>query len=609
MRSFKRKLYPSICLLALLVCWAAQPVAGLAAEAAPARVAVLPFSMHTPSQLHYLQDGIRDMLTSRLSAPGKVTVIEAAATQQAMGSIKGDVSAADAVRIGKTLRADHVLYGSVTSMGQAISIDAKMASVSGDKEPLSLFAQTKGLDDVIPKVNQFALEINQKVFGRTGEASMASADDNVSVNRNPELLLPGSAMANKDRISYINPNFVEITPESALRQGGIWRSQTFNGGTLGMDMGDIDGDGKMELVTVTWDTVTAYRREANGLRVIGSYKGTNTDNFIWVTLVDTNRDKVPEIFVTNLKKKLSTRSTGDEASMGDRGYTEDVGSFCLSLAGGKLQPVGKPVPYFLNGVVFPGRGKVLLGQQKGSVTDGPFMPTIVEMQLMGSTLTTGQAMALPEQCNVFNFAVGDINNDRANEYVVINRQRSLLILSHTGEQLWKSEDTFGATTNSFEGKVMDRRFNFVENYSLPCNMLITDLNKDGIPEIVLNRNTDTKGALLPQGLQYWERGEIVSLSWDQQGLVENWKTKEISGMVTSLRVGDLKNDGSSELVLSLVLAKDFLKLWESKSTILSYDLNVGSAKGSATAEAKSEDTGDQKRDARAPVKEEKKKKK
>lgn len=593
----------------LLTCSAGQAPVGLAAEAAPARVAVLPFNMHTPSQLHYLQDGIRDMLTSRLSAPGKVTVIESSATQQALGNIKGDISATDAMRIGKALRADHVLYGSVTSMGQAISIDAKMASVAGDKEPLSLYAQTKGLDDVIPKVNLFAQEINQKLFGRAGEGSKAGADDEVSVNRNPELLLPGAAMANKDRISYINPNFVEITPESALRQGGIWRSQTFNGGMLGMDIGDIDGDGNLEMVTVTYDTVTAYRREANGLRQIGMYKGTNVDQFISVTLVDTNRDKVAEIYVTNLKKKLSTRATGDEAALGDRGFTEDLGSQCFRLSGGKLEPVGKPVPYFLNGVVFPGRGKVLLGQQKGSVTDGPFVPKIVEMQLMGSQLTAGQTMGLPEQCNVYNFAVADINNDRANEYVVINKQRSLLVLSHTGEQLWKSEDVYGATTNSFEGKVMDRRFNFVENYAIPCNILIADLNKDGIPEIMLNRNTDTRGGLLPQGMQYWDRGEIISLSWDQQGLVENWKTKEISGMITNIRVGDLNNDGTQELVASLVLAKDFLKLWESRSTILSYDLNVGAAKTSAAAAARAADTDDEKRDTRAPVKEEKKKKK
>jgi TolB-like protein len=575
--------------LMMLVALCIAPVHGVqSAETAPARVAVLPFNMHTPSQLHYLQDGIRDMLTSRLSAQGKVQVVDAATVQQAIGHLKGDISSGEALRIGKTLRADHVLFGSVTSMGQAISIDAKMAPVSGDKEPLTLYAQTKGLDDVIPKINQFAQEINQKVFGRTGDGSKtASGDDEGASTRNPELLLPG-AMASNDRISYINPNFVEITPEAALRQPGLWRSQTFKGGIVGMDIGDIDGDGKLEMVTVMQDKVTVYRREADGMKVIGAYNGGTTDNFMWVTLVDTNGDRVQEIYVTNLRKKVLSHGERDGNIAGDRGFTEGVASMALSLSSGRLEPIGKPVPYFLNGVELPGRGKVLLGQKKGPETEGPFQHEIVEMQLRGSTIYPVTTVPLPSQCNIFNFAVADINNDRANEYLVIDRRNSLLVLSNSGDQLWKSENIFSATTNAFEGKVMDRRFNYVENYAIPSPILVTDLNKDGIPEIVINRNTDTKGLLMPQGMQYWDRGEIISLSWDQMGLIENWKTREISGMVTSLRVGDMNNDGITELVASLVLAKDFLKLWDSKSTIFSYDLNIGQAKGDAKVSVKEE---------------------
>jgi hypothetical protein len=88
--------------------------------------------------------------------------------------------------------------------------------------------------------------------------------------------------------------------------------------------------------------------------------------------------------------------------------------------------------------------------------------------------------------------------------------------------------------------------------------------------------------------QYWERGEIVSLYWNQMGLVENWKTKEISGMITSLRNDDLNNAHTAELVATLVLPKDSLKLWETKSTILSYDLNIGNEHGNDKIAAKSE---------------------
>ena len=544
------------------------------------KVAVLPFNMHTPSQLSYLQDGIRDMLTSRLSRQGKVQVFDKGVINQATSGIKSDISLNEALRVGKTLNADYVLFGSVTSMGQAVSIDAKMAPVAGDREPVSLFAQTKTLDEVIPKINQFAQEINQKVFGRAPEPGLASSDEQGAATRNPELLLP-SSMSSSDRISYLNPNFLEITPDAALRQPGLWRSQTFGGGIVGMDLGDVDGDKQVEIMTVTFDKVSVYRREANGLRLLATHAGHPMDNFMWVTVADTNRDGVAEIYVTNFRRKNTARPAGSNNIMADPGFTEGLSSFGLTLVGNKLQPTGNRLPLFLNGVEFPGRGKVLLGQKRGVLTEGPFDPEIREIQMIGNSLTPAAPVILPSRCNVFNFARGDINNDGGEETILTDRQNSLVVLSASGEQLWKSEKLFSATTNAFEGKVIDRRYNQVEYYAIPSPIVLTDLNKDGILEIVLNRNTDTMGRFMPNAMQYYDRGEIISLSWDNMGLVENWKTREISGMVTSLRVGDLSNDGIPELVASLVMAQDFLKIWEARSTIFSYDLNVSKAQTTA----------------------------
>ncbi|MCU0587486.1 MAG: FG-GAP-like repeat-containing protein [Syntrophobacteraceae bacterium] len=540
------------------------------------KVAVLPFNMHTPSQLSYLQDGIRDMLTSRLSRQGQVQVFDKSVINQATAGIKSDISLNDALRIGKNLHADYVLFGSVTSMGQAVSIDAKMAPVAGDREPVNLFAQTKTLDEVIPKINLFAQEINQKVFGRGPDPGLASAGDEGSSTRNPELLLPDS-MASSDRISYLNPNFLEITPEGSLGQPGLWRSQTFAGGILGMDLGDVDGDKQIEIVTITPNKVFVHRREANGLRLLATHAGHIMDSFVWVSVVDTNRDGIAEIYVTNFRRANTTRPPTGNSILEDQGFTEGISSFGLTLANNKLQPTANRIPYFLNGIDFPGRGKVLLGQKRGVLTEGPFDSDILEIQMIGASLNPGSPVSLPARCNVFNFARADINRDNSDETILIDRQNALVILSASGEQLWKSDKLFSATTNTFEGKVIDRRYNQVELYAIPSPIIVTDLNKDGIPEIVLNRNTDTSGRFMPSSMQYFDRGEIISLSWDNMGLVENWKTREISGMVTSLRVGDLSNDGTPELVASLVLARDFLKLWEAKSTVFSYDLNISRA--------------------------------
>ena len=213
------------------------------------------------------------MLASRLGWEGKVQVIDRSAVDQATRGMKSDISSEDAQRIGRTLKADYVVFGSLTGAGQAISIDAKMVPLSDKGSPLTFSSQTKSLDDVIPQVNQFAQEINQKVFARPGEKAQAKQTEEESYStRNPELLVP-TTMLPGDKISYLNPNFVEVTPDGSLRQPGLWKSQDFQGGIVGMDVGDVDGDGRMEMVTVTKTTITVLRKEAQGLKTLATYNG------------------------------------------------------------------------------------------------------------------------------------------------------------------------------------------------------------------------------------------------------------------------------------------------------------------------------------------------
>lgn len=542
----------------------------------PVKIAILPFAMHTPGELNYLQSGIRDMLASRLAWQGKVQVIDKSSVDQAVKGMK-EVPAGEAIRLGTALKADYVLYGSVTGMGQSLSIDAKMTPVTGNAEPVSFFAQTKNLDDVIPQINNFAQDINQKVFAKPGEKSQtAAAEAEQLATRNPELLLPGALVAG-DKISYLNPNFIEVTPEGSIRQPGLWRSQTFQGGILAMDIGDFDRDGKSEIVAMTRNKLTVYKKENQALRVVGTFEGTKVDRFVWVCVVDLHRDGHPLIFLTDMRNRLSSKPDSGNSAIPDPNAREEVSSYVLSLSGGKIQVVADKIPYFLNKVHLGDRGDVLVGQSQGAMTDGAFKGAVYEMQMRSNTLVPAGAVNVPSECNVFNFAKVDLNNDKMDELIVLDNSHRLSILNAVGDPIWKGSALFGSTTNSFEGKVEDRRYNLVDLFWIPSPILLTDLNKDGIPEIVVNRTPTNFSNWLPDSMKSYDKGEIVSLSWDQMSMVENWKTREINGMVTSIRIGDIEGKGKTQLVVSMVLAKDLLKMWDSKSTIFTYDLNVSTA--------------------------------
>jgi UMF1 family MFS transporter len=64
-----------------------------------------------------------------------------------------------AKKIGLRVGADYVVFGSLTKIGNYISLDARMISITEDKPPLTAFTQHQALDDVMLKIGDFGTEI------------------------------------------------------------------------------------------------------------------------------------------------------------------------------------------------------------------------------------------------------------------------------------------------------------------------------------------------------------------------------------------------------------------------------------------------------------------
>ncbi len=156
-------------------------------------IAILPFEMISNEDISYLQEGILQMLHSRLYWEDHVIVIKKRNMNDLLKTI--DKNSTNLVQdILDRTHTDYIMTGSVTQFSDAFSIDTKILDVK-NSQSLSFFDQSKNLNEVIPKLNIIAAKINKKVFSRKTATYNKLANDQLKEvekwkRQNPERMMP-----------------------------------------------------------------------------------------------------------------------------------------------------------------------------------------------------------------------------------------------------------------------------------------------------------------------------------------------------------------------------------------------------------------------------------
>jgi TolB-like protein len=148
-------------------------------------VAVLPFTVHSAENIDYVRQGIWDMLASRISVSDKIDVASKDTVLEALKKQGGKEPAlADVYGLGKMLNMDYVVWGSITKIGNSFSVDGKLVDIAASKSSVGVFTQSQGMDDLIPKITDFAKRINAHILGTVPPAfSQAAAPVHTSQPR------------------------------------------------------------------------------------------------------------------------------------------------------------------------------------------------------------------------------------------------------------------------------------------------------------------------------------------------------------------------------------------------------------------------------------------
>ncbi|MCP4683641.1 MAG: hypothetical protein GY864_15025 [Desulfobacterales bacterium] len=477
----------------------------------PKKIVVLPFTMNADRDLAFMQEGIMDMLASRLTWKGQVSVVEKGKVRKKLAELEGPMDNDMALAVGRAFGADYVILGSLTIFGESVSIDARIVDVSKTDELLTAFNQSEGMDGVIPTINRFAQDINSGIMGRPSARPR-----------------PVTASIDRQGSRDISPRQKGGSGLIRVRQDDFWARDRkkvvrMDTGIIGMDMGDVDGDGEVEMVCIGNRTLYIYKWVEGRFAEISRTDAKWSPNFVWVDVADLNGNGRAEIYVSSL-----TASRGP-------------GSFVMEWKGKGLTSLASGLSWFLRVLKHPVHGDILIGQK--GVISGELTNDVRILGLENGKLVKKGDLELHKKANVFNFAMGEIVARNKVSTVLLSKADYLYLYAEGGDELWGSDDTFGGSLlYATDNEALPTELHFTPR------VLLTDVDADGLNEVAVCRNVDLTGGWLEK-VRIFRNGELYFLTWDGITLSTVMKSIKLSGAVTSYQIGDVDNDGRDELVI------------------------------------------------------------
>ncbi len=592
----KHNLILMVCIV-LLIIGSAFVASATASAETMSGILIVPFNIHAEKDQSFLKPAITDMLYTRLSAENRTIIVE-------KGARTDSVSAADAVSMGRQQNVDYVLFGSITMLGTMISTDARLVGVAREKSLLTFNEVGQDQGDIIAHIDHLTTRINETIFGVVKPVVPPPVSDPASddIHTHPEkLVIPGMAPQTSDAPapsatpapvppSALSPSTAPVptpvpapsmvqeqseppAPAMVMATGmdkdetllSFWKSESFSAAFDGISIADIDGDGSNEIVCISRNQVYVYRYQNGRLQEILTFSHKSFTRLIHVDTADINQNGTAEIFVT------------DYVSSQQR-----VRSMVLEWNGQDFDIIDDRIDWYLRILQTPASEPLLLGQKRGAqppqgvpvtIQDVMFDRDVHEIRYQDGHYASAGLYVLPKGLSLYDFARGDASNNGQNEIVSFLRSDHINIYNQNGEIAWESDKTYGGNRlfleapdpeNPFTDSSRTRR---TIKYYLPQRIHVTDIDRDGLNEIIILSNWDNDTSIFSR-IRAFKEGHFDCLSYDDIGTQLKWQTRNIAGYISDYVIGDLNNDGINEIVLSTV-AKGKSLLSKGKSYIMS----------------------------------------
>ncbi len=297
--------------------------------------------------------------------------------------------------------------------------------------------------------------------------------------------------------------------------------QEFRFKIVDFDVGDINGDGREELIVVAPNRVIVYSYKNKNLKQALTFRADNENHkFLGVDVGDINRNGRDEIFVTD--------QLGDSLS-----------SFVLEARPGKkrLERTWRDVNLFFR-IIHPfGKKPTLLAQSPGVNT--PFHGPIKKMVFSKGRYVTRSNLKLPSIYGVDFILYGltsvDINGDGKDEIVMLDKDYHLRVYSASGRVLVQSNEYYGNDPRFID--VASNNIGTITQEGKPVRFRgrLQFIRQGKNRYLLLPKNISAGGSFLP-GLNLDLNSSVVVLGLSQEGLEKSFETKKQKGYLAAYQV-------------------------------------------------------------------------
>jgi hypothetical protein len=331
------------------------------------------------------------------------------------------------------------------------------------------------------------------------------------------------------------PRFAwEETPELA-------RQYALDAAVRGLGLGDLDGDGRQELVVADEQAVTVERATEGG--ALAPVEGAVYRPGGLILAVD-----AAPLRGTARAQVVVAEVRPDEGRGGVRARV-------LEWSPGGFETLYETSGRYLRVVRVDGEPWLL--EQDAGETE-PFEPAVRRLVWDGTRFRDGATIRVPRGVSIFGLALMRLTGSAEPDVVALTTEDRLSVWTARGQRLWTSADPLGGSAITFPYGPTGGRSPAAQDagvFRVPGRVI--PLAGTAGPEILVYENLlpgiETGRGLLPRlAATVFNRGRVHRLRWREGAFGRVWQSGMTTGYIADLAYGDLDGDGIPEVLVGVV---------------------------------------------------------